>query len=250
MVVAADGTVTAKRVFITYATDQSIQVTPTDALAQPEIPQIGDKHPENDDIGVIGFSLDTEEDSSNSNIVIITADYKTGGQEQGGGGSYTAATTATKGVLVDIWRNNPAVPGGVNNPAIEDIQGNKVDRGGNPLSVSIVQMTLNFRSPFNTVPNYGMINSITNTRNRGWFEGFPPGMVLYMGADISVTSGNIWVTNHKFVADQLYHLRQVADAMPGGRTKSTGGNTADAGQASLVFWYQAFPNTSNFYALI
>jgi|TARA_R110000824_G_scaffold111613_3_gene260241 hypothetical protein len=244
---------TGKREFIVYESDTTIDkaLTASFALRAVGVPQMGDVHPEDRTMTVI--SHDITADTKSTLVQNIVCNYAVTGLD--GGGTYTAMSTGVRGIFMDTWRNSPnlvPVEGFGIYPV--DIGGIKIDVGGKPMSIAIMQQTLDIRSPFANKPNFEIIRNLTNTRNATWFQGFPPTVLLYLGASASVTNGNIWTTTHKFAADELSHFRQVAKKEADGKTETKEeepeeGSPPDAKpllHAPNVFWAQKFPNLRNF----
>jgi len=243
--IPANGRVEATRKFMVYD-DAGTDLLASVALADPNVPKYNDVHPEFDDSRVRSFSVSSVSDTESAKE--ITVKYQQTAPAIGGG-SYTAASTSSKSQFIDIWRINPENPGGINYPKRSDIGGTKVDTGGEPVSYAVYQQSLTLRSPYNNPPDFTVINSMLNRRNRGTWNGWPQGMVLYLGAEASVTSGNYWTVSHRFLADGFYHLRQVANKNQAQIVRTTETTDDDANketQAEIVYWIQPFSDTGNF----
>tara|TARA_R110002051_G_scaffold32032_1_gene72257 strand:+ start:1675 stop:2499 length:825 start_codon:yes stop_codon:yes gene_type:complete len=243
---------TGKREFIVYESDTTIEkpLTAMVALRSEGVPQIGDVHPEDGSMTVTshGISADT-----NSNLAQnIVCNYAVTGLA--GGGTYTAMSTGVRGIFMDTWRNFPTLtPHEGFTVYPEDIGGVKIDVGGKPVSIAIMQQTVDIRSPFASRPPFDIIRVLTNTRNASEWQGFPAGVLLYLGASASVTNGNIWTTTHKFAADEIGHFRQIAQKEADGKSEVKQEEVPDAPSGAdkilfvqKVFWAQKFPNLSNF----
>jgi len=243
--IPANGRVEATRKFMVYD-DAGTDLLASVALADPNVPKYNDVHPEFDDSRVRSFSVSSVSDTESAKE--ITVKYQQTAAATGGG-SYSAASTSSKSQWIDIWRFRTYNPGGVNFPTRKDIGGTAVDVGGEPVSYALYQQTLTLRSPYNNAPDFATINAMVNRRNRGNWNGWPPGMVLYMGAEASVTSGNYWTVSHRFIADGFFHMRQVAARDASGQiigTETTDGDDNKVKQAKIVYWVQSFPFTGNF----
>jgi hypothetical protein len=243
--IPANGRVEATRKFMVYD-DAGTDLLASVALADPNVPKYGDVHPEFDDSRVRSFSVASVSDTESAKE--ITVKYQQTAPATGGG-SYSAASTSSKSMFVDIWRIGATLPGSVDIPRRSDIGGTKVDTGGDPVSYAVYQQSLTLRSPYNNPPDFATINAMLNRRNRGNWNGWPAGMVLYLGAEASVTSGNYWTVSHRFLADGLYHLRQLArkndaEKVVGEETTDDDGNKET--QAKTVYWVQMFRDTGNF----
>lgn len=214
------------------------------ALRAEGVPQVGDSHPEDRQMTVIGHEI-TADPASNF-AQFITCNYAVSGL--GGGGSYTAVSTNVRSIARDIYRNFPTMPPydsfGV---SIEDIGGYSVDLEGKPVSVGIFQQTLDVRSPYANKPDFNTIRSFTNCRNIVNWEGFPAGQLLYLGASASVSNGNVWTTTHKFAADEMFHAKQVAMRDSDNKVVTEWTNSTPFQRyASDVRWAQPFPQLRNF----
>jgi len=243
--IPANGTMGAKRVFLVYD-DTGAAITGSAALSAPTLPQYEDGHPENRDMLAIGVSVEANNESESVQQVEWT--YEGAGQITTGG-DYNATTVSTKGSFVDMFRNNFSVPGGVTTPAASDIGGNPVDAAGVPISAAIAQCQFGLRSPFSSAPPFSIINSFVNTRNSRWFQGFPPGMVLYLGVNATKTNGNVWTTVHNFAADELYHMRQICARGKDGKPLLTSATDADGTSVSVagtVYFRQVFQQMRDF----
>ena len=240
---------TGKREFVVYETD-----TTTDkpllamlALRAEGVPQMGDSHPDERRMTLINHEVTAD---TNSNYVQnIVCSYAVQGLD--GGGSYTALSTNVRGVHNDYFRNLPIPPDynlGDNNNGVglEDIGGFPVDIAGKPVTIGTFQQTIDIRSPFANKPNFNVIRNLTNTRNATMWDGFPVGMLLYLGASASVTNGNIWTTTHKFAADETYHAKQLAVREEDGKVKMQLNPDTGIIQATHVIWVQPFPFLKNF----
>ncbi len=243
--IPANGQITAKRSFIVYD-DGGATLTQEAALAAEDVPSYLDEHPGIRDCLARSAEVKGVKDSEAAHEITWT--YTIGAVAQGGG-SYQAASTSVKGTFVDVWRVPPGVgnPGGVDNPTRADIGGRKVDAAGDPVSYPMYQQMLTLRSPFNNPPDFSLINAMINRRNASPWQGWPQGMVLYLGADASVTSGNYWLVSHKFAADEFFHMRQVVKRDNSGKTLTE--NTGTEQQATTVYWVQPFPLVGNFNAI-
>lgn len=239
---------TARRVFDVYETDTSTDksLTAMVALRSEGVPELGDSHPEDRQMSVVSYEITAN--TGSDYLQTITCNYAVTGLD--GGGSYTALSTGVRGLFVDTWRNFPIAPPvnlqGVSepDPSIGGIGGTKIDQAGKPISIAIFQQTLDIRSPFADEPPFDIIRQLTNTRNATDWQEFPVGSLLYLGAQASVTNGNIWTTTHKFAADEIFHCRQLA------MRDADGKPTLDVNkQAEDVRWVQKFPNLTNFDAL-
>ena len=247
---------TGKRVFDVYENDSTTgnPLTAMRALRTQGVPQLNDPHPEDRQMTVISFDITANTDSDY--FQTITCNYAVTGLD--GGGTYAAQSTNVRGVFVDTWRNNPIAPdvelAGVSGL---DIGGTKIDQGGKPVSIALFQQTVDIRSPFSSRPPFDIIRQLTNTRNDSPWQGFPRGVLVYLGAAASVTNGNVWTTTHKFAADEIFHCRQIAFKEPDGKPKQVKGELPDNApegttkptHAEPVYWVQKFPHLRNFDAL-
>jgi hypothetical protein len=250
---------TGKREFVVYESDSTTgnPLTAMRALRADGVPQVGDSHP--DDRSMTVISHDVTADTKSDYAQNIVCNYAVTGLS--GGGSYTAMSTGVRGIFIDTWRNFPTlapVEGYSLYPV--DIGGIKIDVAGKPVSVAIMQQTVDIRSPFANKPNFDIIRNLTNTRNASAWQGFPAGVLLYLGASASVTNGNIWTTTHKFAADEIGHFRQVSRKEADGKEKIEAEDTPDAPDpapdvpaeapkvlhAPDVWWAQKFTNLTNF----
>ena len=247
-----------KREFIVFDADaagdagNAEPLTAMVALRSQGVPQMGEEHPEDRSMSVISHEVTA--DTKSNFVQNIVCNYAVTGLS--GGGTYAALSTGVRGTFMDTWRNLPTVaPVEGFGIWLVDIGGIRIDVGGKPVSVAIMQQTVDIRSPLSSKPLFGVIRTLTNTRNASTWQGFPAGVLLYMGCSASVTNGNIWTTTHKFAADELAHFRQVARKMPDGKAETTTEGEQEVGQpidakpilhAKDVYWAQAFPNLSNF----
>tara|TARA_R110000824_G_scaffold5263_1_gene24394 strand:+ start:585 stop:1418 length:834 start_codon:yes stop_codon:yes gene_type:complete len=250
---------TGKRVFDVFDDPPTSDkpLTAMVALRAEGVPKLGDSHPEDRTMTLNSF--DVKANTSSNHLQTITCNYAVTGLD--GGGTYTALSTGVRGVFMDTWRNNPypppvEFPNSVGILTV-DIEGDYVDVAGKAVSVAIMQQTLEMRSPFANEPDFGIIRQITNTRNLGEWNGFPEGVLLYLGASASVTNGNIWTTTHKFAADPIYHARQVSAKLSDGKPDlieiDPPDNAPEGSVATLhakrVYWVQKFPYLRDFGAL-
>ena len=247
---------TAKREFVVFDDDPTSDkaLTAMAALRAFGVPRLGDSHPE--DRQMTCNSFDIKANTSSNHVQNITCNYAVTGLD--GGGTYTALSTGVRGIFMDTWRNNPypppvEFPNGVGILTV-DIEGDYVDVAGKPVSVAIMQQTLEIRSPYSNEPNFDVIRQLTNTRNLGDWNDFPEGVLLYLGASASVTNGNIWTTTHKFAADPIYHARQVSAKLSDGKPDlieidppaNAPQNSDPTLHAKRVYWVQKFPYLRNF----
>jgi hypothetical protein len=169
---------------------------------------------------------------------------------------FTAVTTGVRGIFMDAFRNFPVPPfvdlgncsgcSGISG----DIGGTPIDIAGKPVSLSIFQQTVDVRSPFANQPDFDRIRTLTNQRNDSVWMGFPRGVLLYLGAQATASSGNIWTTTHKFAADPIYHARQIARRDSDGKVLQKKFEGVEYTQAKEVYWVQKFPKLGNFYDLV
>jgi hypothetical protein len=209
---SALGAPTAVRTFLVFDDEPSltspVQLTAKMALAEADVPKIGEVHPEDRKMTVISQDVTASVETDYAQKIVCN--YAVTGLD--GGGSFTAMSTSVRSVIAQTWRVGAIGPSdysfvGVTN---DDIQGTKIDFAGKPFSIPIFQQTLDIRSPFANEPNFNAIRHLTNKRNASPFYRFPAGTLVYLGANASVSSGNVWTTTHKFAADENYHYRQMA----------------------------------------
>ena len=226
----------ARRTFMVFENEPSDtnQLTGMKAYAHPDVPKVGDKHPEDGRMRAATFDIQAVEESDYAQTIIIN--YAVSGV---GGSTFTMRSTSVKGKYEDFWRLgaeglSPTFVGRSSN----DIGGTRIDVSGYAVSIPIFQQMLDVRSPYYNEPNFDVIRVLTNKRNQSPFEGFPTGSLLFLGAQSTVDNNNVWQTTYKFAADELYHARQVARRDTDGKVGTNDLNDTLGPQATNVYWVQ------------
>lgn len=230
------------------------------------LPYFGEPFPGTTNLGAIDWSLARVE--GHSDLWAVTWEY----QEMVGGGvilppppagpdevvdaavhGYIEVNASLSASHIDVWRAfdrstliAQCAPGGTHAlglPAQQDIAGTKIDAGGRPVSYILRQFEVNITLVRDGRFRPRAMLSFVWKRNQTSFLDCEPGSVLYCGASVNRIGERKFQYNHKFVYDQLFHMRQSAmcdmngEVMLGPRPGSPGMSCAED-----VRFVQPFPD--------
>lgn len=177
--------------------------------------------------------------------------------------AYCKQTRTSQIRSTPIWKGGSTLTfptnGDVTWPAASAITtGTSVDLNGNPRTRRVVQQQIQIevlqdRTPISPAtaavdPNWSNLYGYVNKRNSVAFLGWAIGTLACTG--ITATLDNhVWRFVVTFVADDWYHLEQIALPHPNGEPRLLPGQTI-AGtqylQATSVVWSQPFPDKVDF----
>lgn len=146
-----------------------------------------------------------------------------------------------------IWSEGypPAMPT-TENAEDTDIGGMSVDEAGRPVSsiVRAVRFVITHVTPALTNSDLEFLTGMTGARNKNSspFIGVPAGQLLYKGASTSRITTDTYRVVHEFIADEFFHMRQVALHDKDGKPiRYSPGGPDSQEYASFVHWIQPFP---------
>jgi hypothetical protein len=179
-----------------------------------------------------------------------------GSQKQPGQEGYVEYSSIAKAEFIPAWRtltrtefDELVKQGGLyeygEDTAFPDIGGSGIDAAGEPLSLMRRTMEITLGVTTEVFPQTGQYFPFIGRRNNTTFLGYPPGSLLYTGADVSRQDIAAWKIGHKFVVDDFYHLVQNARRNPRGDVILND----SSGRADYVYFVQPFPTFGNFYAI-
>lgn len=256
-----DGTFESQRVFFIAGDSSTPVTTPSLALSylaaeDPDTlsfpPQVGERHPEDPRLTARTWTIDPDEEAGADGAWIITWFYRSDELVPDGGGApgfnEARISAEVEVFFIDAWRLAPdGVPGGPTGvpSRLTDIKGTPLDSAGEPVSIPTRNMTIAVTVRQRPPLNLPLWSYLTGRRNAQRFSiggfAFDAGKLLYRGASINHVGTNDFEVTHNFVADENYHLRQMAANEADGRPKineSESGNTD--WKAKHVFWVQPF----------
>lgn len=192
--------------------------------------------------------LDGTKNAWSFELTFSTAPDAGGGvsEEEGGsdGVQWIATQGDTRAKTEAVYRVDP-VATDVDNPSPAiDIGGKKVDAGGKPITITMVDRRFTTTHKMQNFPMLNAYSNIVGKRNDDGFEYSPKGTVLYLGFSWRYDQGSgLWTVEHQFAIDQLtFHAEQVAKTDPQGDIIPAG--EFEAGQtfwhALHVYWVQPF----------
>mgnify|MGYP003140471243 CR=1 FL=1 len=143
---------------------------------------------------------------------------------------------------MDFYRSQGNRPVNLNNPTATDIGGTKIDAGGKPTSLIVRQQTYSI-----SYEHFGQLDvstpfAITGKRNNRVFYNFAKGSLVYLGMSFSTKSASSYSITHKFLYDNIFHLRQIPDEFDGDLNPTLDSD----GHVNKVIWIQPFPQTEDF----
>lgn len=231
-----DGIMTGVREWRVWETT-GLPLTPPDALTDAGLPLSGDTFPGLPQL-ILSELITAERMPGNPNMVKVVWDYASpgGGLFDPFAAEWNVEVTAE---LIPVYRV-PAVQDGqpalkfpnvqqqltFKNTVTEDIGGESNDLRGARQSFLRHQMLIQaserrggtrfggeigIRFLRDTVTGYAFLDSFVGTRNINVFLGFNRGLLLYVGASSHTLRRNDISITHHFVADEWFHLRQVAE---------------------------------------
>lgn len=175
----------------------------------------------------------------------FTLTYSTAPSAGAGGYAGEALITTqgtTSGTTKAIYRINPK--GDVDKPTGEDIEGEAIDEGGMPTSITTIDRRFNTTERSREFPRLDNLSELIGKRNAASYEGGERGSILYLGFSWNYdTSTGLWVISHEFAVDKkTHHAEQVAKTDPDGeviKSQSTEDGVTRL-TADHVFWVQPF----------
>ena len=151
----------------------------------------------------------------------------------GGATPFLGYTANVSGTYVDVWRAvAPPASGTATNT---DIAGTKLDSGGKPISMLVVQSNVQVTRKVSNVP-WGTIWGAVGKRNSDQYDGAAVGQLLFTGISVNTIGLGLYEISYQYLSDSLLHCRQLpileeAD----GRTMNL------SNQAKDVRWVQPHP---------
>lgn len=251
------------------AIESTIGTIPThqEVLGFPGMPRIGDAHPDDPRLVMIGTpELRPIEEASGSGYDVIYT-YTPGPSIVGVepiDEDVVPWNSSVSSLFIDTWRVSAPRPVNANYPNrssdSHDVGGFPIDSVGEPESRPVVNQTADIVQIIEGRPRYEVYRSLSNHRNRSTFLGAEPGYLLYLGADISERTRAVYELTHHFTWDEILHLRQIPKRSPeDGRptlNSATFNAQNDAGTtvatfsagtiAYPVWWVQPFPLLGDF----
>lgn len=180
-----------------------------------------------------------------NNLWMLTYKYTTTAISGGGGDVIpTERSGSSRATTKGVYRIKVPPPVNPNSPTKADIGGESIDIGGQKTTVVFPSTSLLIKV-FSENPVYAWHYAGTvGKRNSNPWNGFPIGVVLFVGANYSQNnSTNLWEIEYEFAIDyNTYHLEQVARTLPGGEVvpERTGNEGEETFTAKHVYWVQPF----------
>ena len=183
---------------------------------------------------------------------------------------FTAIEVNAQSNIKEVWRTGATLPSTSafkSAPELKDINGNRVDSAGDPISHVQGVLNISVRNVQIGRPNYLTYANTIGKRNSGayvfagTFGGAsnltcPAGSLLFDGATSSRIGPNQYEVNFSFTLDTAtYHLVQVplrnGDGTCVGAPKTSGTALSESNpwHATVVYWKQPFPDTDSFSGL-
>ena len=237
---------TAERMFLCHYT--GLEVSLVDCVEQNAIPEIGDRHPNGNNMYAIKLSSNYKTDQGGT-AAIVTVSYSSRGTSESEDENFVSFCTRGTSVFVDHWRSNPDPPVDPNLPGLQLVTGEPIDIGGQPVSLPVAQVTFDTSFITQGVPLLASLVDAIGTRNSTSFLGFNTGYLLYIGPAIDRVGVNTYQRRDSFLYDQYMHCRQAImqcdlDGRP--QIETQAGDAVSFGKAKYVQWVQPFPRLSNF----
>ncbi len=159
--------------------------------------------------------------------------------------SYVEISAELRAEFFLAYRTRPTIPALGDPEPGQDIEGDPIDKAGNPTSLQRNIQELTITETVN-VPDLDAYRLARFTRNSVPFFGSPAGTLLYRGASIRRTGVDVYQVAHSFVEDEFMHLQQEPLIEPPDMTPKL---SEDGPFADQVFFVQPFPNTRDFNTL-
>ena len=258
--------------------------------AAPEPLRLGAQHPEGGYENQMAIDVDIIPEPGGDLMWRVTIQYVLATfRNISNFGEFLYAGGAARAQFLPAFRRNGVIPDGMGGNTIDepdrsvDIQGDKIDAGGKPVSLPVrtqsfqLLQVVNMNQTFTVggvsdLNIFGAIDSVAGHRNSMIFATNAVGVCLYEGANftrIGVVEGltdpeppaepgpdgnfyDVFLVTHSFITDGKFaHLRQEAtrglDSLPGRRQHPDIPATERLDvHAEHVFWIQPFPDTSDF----
>lgn len=217
-----------------------------DSVNGTRIPEVLDPHPSRPTFLMADYAWSPVDGGVNTWDIICI--YEGADTSSGGGGAnipWVRPVIDRTAQPQPIWRIPTEAspfefPGGTSSPtqgSAGDIGGLGVDSSGKPVDLPFVvhRMTVSYETLL-PIPE-GIIWRMQRRRNSQRFHIYPPGSLVYLGAQTEPTGSVRMRITHHFQADELYHLRQrVVEGTDGIPLVAT-----EDSKALYVNWWQPFP---------
>ena len=250
------GNYTGSRKFAVWNDTTPITEPSMISLGTGGMPAYGDQFP-GEELYASTWQMEPIEDSSNA--WLVTWSYSPGDEVVVTGPPDRPQATPSEigwsqrsfdfgGQFKDAWRSSPGLTlysSSYNGTA--DISGQKIDCGGNPISVFVPQMRIVISETVSSgslTRRYSNISGAVGTRNSGSWKGESIGTVLYEGASARRVGLRSYTLEHRFLVDDWLHAVQQPklNSQRNVDTASVNGFL----HAVTVRWIQPFPNVSDF----
>jgi len=182
------------------------------------------------------------------NFIVTYSTAPIAGAGGTGGDVYTSTQGDTRATSKAVYRKNPVATHDDNPSVAVDIEGESVDQGGTPTSITSIDRRFSVTEKVVNFPMLGSLSDLVGKRNSDVYEGGLEGTILYLSFSWSKdTTSGLWTINHQFAVDaKNYHAVQVAKTDANGDIVKVGtvtGNTT-VWNAAHVFWVQPFEKAS------
>jgi len=250
------GQFTGSRKFAVWNDSSPITEPSMISLGTSGLPAYGDQFP-GEELYASTWQMEPIEDSSNA--WLVTWSYSPGDEVVVTGPPDRPTTVPTEigwsqrsfdfgGQFKDAWRaDSGLILYSASYNGTDDIAGQKIDCGGNPLSVFVPQMRIVISETVSSGSldrRYGNISDMVGKRNDGSWKGEAKGTVLYEGASARRVGLRSYTLEHRFLVDDWLHAIQQPK-LNSQRNVDTAVANGFA-HASWVRWVQPFPKTGNF----
>ena len=230
------------RRFLVYDDDGGI-VSPEDAIDAPGIPQKGATHPDWSTLLADTYTATPSDEAAGVWSIEWSYTLSEGG-DPGDTTEETLALSVSVGVTaVDMWKSNPEMPNNISSPVEdEDIGGTVVAVGPNPVSFWLPNAQISITETI-TASSFNAAAALAHVgkRNSQAFMGLEAGSVVFKGTNVSRQTAYEYTVVYLFGWDAWFHLRQLPEKNPDGRTKVN----LDATEMQ-VYWRQPFAGTASF----
>lgn len=260
-----DGRERRTRTFKVYAPTNNLTAIPDARQAVLESGvKFGDPHPENGSLYAVDVRVRIDRRTGRGMFIVewtyraVSPGIGSEGPRDPEAPGYTEFNVSTDPTLVDVYRAPPffefPTNGTPNGPWPSDIGGVPIDSAGQRGSYlhrrGILEVLVNV--PFD---QFNVFTSLEagGARNQSAWQGFTPGILLYLGARSSRISADVVEVVHQLGYDEFFHLQQVADTDEDGNVRlstpgvtNIGGQTYESAHAYPVRWFQPFPREVDF----
>lgn len=240
------GKTSGSRTFVVYDDATPITQPASITFGSNGMPASGDLFPGETELFAQDFTVSHIPDSSYTWRVVWNY------TPTGGGGQQTQNNPSEPGYLQvsieysaqfkDFYRNNPGLRMQSGTPDEADIGGAKIDSGGTPLSVLVMQQRLVLEETVESTTVQRRSTAIrlaVGRRNLKIFYGAQIGTLVYEGASARRISLNAYSLSHRFMYDEFYHMAQSAQK---NANREVITDTDVLRRATNVRWIQPYPN--------